>query len=59
MHTIAVELITLGGLVSDPDGSPGVPPGSRMSGHGGKAVGTEERLRVGPAVLTRYRRAVR
>ncbi|RPE38623.1 dihydrofolate reductase [Streptomyces sp. Ag109_O5-1] len=50
MSVIVVELITLDGIVSDPDGSQGTPLGGWMFRYGGKAVGTEDRFRLGPAL---------
>ena len=50
MSVIVVELITLDGIVSDPDGSQGTPLGGWMFWYGGKAVGTEDRFRLGPAL---------
>ncbi|SEO29004.1 dihydrofolate reductase family protein [Actinacidiphila rubida] len=45
-----VELITLDGIVSDPDGSQGTPLGGWRFRYGRKEVGTEDRLRLGPAL---------
>ncbi|WP_225850887.1 hypothetical protein [Streptomyces sp. HPF1205] len=50
MSVIVVELITPDGIVSDPDGSHGTPPGGWMFRYGGKAVGTQDGLRLGPAL---------
>src|SRR5690242_6400326 len=50
MSVIVVELITLDGIVSDPDGSQGTPLGGWMFRHGREAVGTEDRFRLGSAL---------
>ncbi|MBD0742712.1 dihydrofolate reductase family protein [Streptomyces sp. CBMA152] len=50
MSVIVVDLITLDGVVSDPDGSQGTPLGGWMFRHGGEAVGTEDRFRLGSAL---------
>ncbi|SEO63468.1 hypothetical protein [Actinacidiphila rubida] len=50
MSVIVVELITLDGIVSDPDGSQSTPLGGWRFQYGRKEVGTEHRFRLGPAL---------